>query len=383
MLSATMPLLWRIAVAATTAAVAMQAQHPQNLVRNGDASAGLNEWDSRGAVTIEGTGPQTHFVIRNEGRLTQVIDLSPSATRHFVAVVGRGASDRVNENGSITGLPTLYGLFGDTSGKYFLGYLTNQQMLARPRRAGDWVLMSGAFEVPDGTRRLFLHLNQASRRGDAQNGSAARFDDIGVFLFPTEAQARALIADWPSPAAVYLEPPATLSMPRDPLFVQRGSTSGEALAPPADPSTTTPFVPEWGAVLPAIEGFKVARPCSRRRPDKIMDVWIPDREVIARFDRELAPLVQGALERSPMPRKPTWSSGSYYRQYVGLVIDNRRVVYANAFLPLVTPHTPTGVSDTWQTQIVNACDGGERFFGAEFDVESGRVKYLAFNSPRE
>jgi hypothetical protein len=377
-----MALLWRIAVAATTAAVTMQAQHPQNLVRNGDASAGLNAWDSRGPVTIEGTGPGIHFVVTNEGRLTQVIDLPASATRQFVAVVGRGAGDRVHPDGSITGLPSLSGQFGDVSGTHFFGELFGYQMVARPPRAGVWVVMGNAFQIPDGTRRLFLHLQQAARQADPRTGAAARFDDIGVFLFPTEAQARALIADWPSPAAVYLEPPATLSTPPDPLSVLRGSRSGELLAPPADPAPVTPFVPEWGAVLPAIEGFKVARPCSRRRPDKVMDVWTPDRDVIARFDRELAPLVQGALERSPMPRKPTWSSGSYYRQYVGLVIDNRRIVYANAFLPLVTPRTPTGVSDTWQTQIVNACDGGERFFGAEFDVESGRVKYLAFNSPR-
>jgi hypothetical protein len=131
-----------------------------------------------------------------------------------------------------------------------------------------------------------------------------------------------------------------------------------------------------------MEGFKAARPCSRRAPDRILDVWTPDRDVIARFERELAPLVQGALERSPMPGKPTWSSGSYYRQYVGLVIDDRRIVYANAFVPLPTPGRPSGAPDSWERQLLYACDGGDRFFGAEFDVESGRVRYLAFNSPR-
>lgn len=364
------------------AAVATQAQHPQNLVRNGDASAGLNHWETRGAVTIEGTGPAIHFVISDNGQLTQVIDLPGSATRQFVAVVGRGAGDRVHPDGSITGLPSLQGQFTDTSGTYSFGSLSGPQMVARPPRTGVWVVMSVAIQIPDGTRRLSLHLQQARRQGDFQATAAARVDDVGVFVFPTEAQARALIGDWPSPAAVYLEPPATLSLQPDPLFVLRGSRSDEPLAPPVDPSTATPFVPEWGAILPAIEGFKVARPCSRRRPDKIMDVWTPDRDVIARFDRELAPLVQGALERSPLPRKLTWSSGSYYRQYAGLVIDNRRVVYANAFVPLPSPGRPSGAPDSWELQLLNACDGAERFFGAEFDVESGRVRYLAFNSPR-
>jgi hypothetical protein len=374
--------LLRVAVAAVTAAVATQAQHPQNLIRNGDAAAGLNHWETRGAVTIDGTGPGTHFVIGTDGRLTQVIDLPGSATRQFVAVVGRGAGDRVHPDGSITGLPSLQGQFTDASGTYSFGALTGPQVVARPPRTGVWVVMSVAFQIPDGTRRLSLHLQQARRQGDLASEAAARVDDVGMFVFPTESQARALIADWPSPAPVYLEPPATLSMPPDPLFVLRGSRSGEPLAPPVDPSTVTPFVPEWGAILPAAEGFKAARPCSRRAPDRILDVWTPDRDVIARFDRELAPLVQGALERSPLARKPTWSSGSYYRQYVGLVIDNRRIVYVNAFVPLPTPGRPSGAPDSWEVQLLNACDGAERFFGAEFDVESGRVRYLAFNSPR-
>jgi hypothetical protein len=154
-----------------------------------------------------------------------------------------------------------------------------------------------------------------------------------VFVFPTETQARALIADWPSPAMVYLEPPSVVTPALEPFAVVRGLGPGEPLAPPSDPSTVTPFLPEWGAVLPAIEGLKMARPCSRRRPDRIMDVWTPDR--------------------------------------------------ANAFLPLVTPGRPTGVSETWQTQIVNACDGGERFFSARSSTSSPVACALSRSTARD
>ena len=77
--------------------------------------------------------------------------------------------------------------------------------------------------------------------------------------------------------------------------VSRGSQSAESLAPAADPSTVTPFVREWGVILPAAEGFKIARPCSRRAPARIEDVWLPDRTIVDRIDRVLPPVLKVRL----------------------------------------------------------------------------------------
>jgi len=111
-------------------------------------------------------------------------------------------------------------------------------------------------------------------------------------------------------------------------------------------------------------------------PSLQRDVWRPDSALVARFERELAPLLQGALERGPFSRPPAWSSGNYYRQDVGIVVEGRKIVYANGFVPA----GQGGVPRSWQTQLVDACDGGARYFGAEFDIDSGRVQNLAFNS---
>jgi len=170
--------------------------------------------------------------------------------------------------------------------------------------------------------------------------------------------------------------PVTTTLQRDPMTVSYGFSGTRPLTPAQDLSTVTPFVAAWSAVLPESEGYKVARPCSRRAPERITDVWRPDSALIARFERELAPLLQGALERGPFSRPPAWSSGNYYRQHVGIVVEGRKIVYANGFVP----SGQGGVSGSWQTQLVDACDGGARYFGAEFDVESGRVVSLAFNS---
>jgi len=53
--------------------------------------------------------------------------------------------------------------------------------------------MWGIFRVPDGTGAVRFFLNQALRNSVPHNGSAARFDDVGLYLFPTEKAARSFV----------------------------------------------------------------------------------------------------------------------------------------------------------------------------------------------
>ena len=70
-----------------------------------------------------------------------------------------------------------------------LAYLQGQNMLASPTRENESVTMWGIFRVPEGTGAIRFFLNQALRNGVPHNGSAARFDDVGLYLFATEADA--------------------------------------------------------------------------------------------------------------------------------------------------------------------------------------------------
>ncbi len=53
----------------------------------------------------------------------------------------------------------------------------------------EWTIMYGIFQVPKGTVAAQIFLHQAERRDFPQNGSAARFDDIGFYLFETKNDA--------------------------------------------------------------------------------------------------------------------------------------------------------------------------------------------------
>jgi hypothetical protein len=85
----------------------------------------------------------------------------------------------------------LYGLVIAADRIHFLGYWQGQRMLARPTYPGEWVAMSGVFRVPPGAAAISVGLHQAERKDDRQDGSAARFADVRMVLFPSEDAARA------------------------------------------------------------------------------------------------------------------------------------------------------------------------------------------------
>ena len=89
-------------------------------------------------------------------------------------------------------MPYLYGYMMDSSdlrsGRIY-AYLQGQQMLARPPQQNEWVTMYGIFKVPEKTGAISFFLNQAERKDVPQNGSAARFDNLGLYLFDAEKEA--------------------------------------------------------------------------------------------------------------------------------------------------------------------------------------------------
>ena len=171
---------------------------PKNVLTNGDARQGSAGWKAHASVqgfaTTEIIGGVPCFTVRSPGSFSQVVELPPSAGGLYAAIVGRGHAERVNSSGSITGLPYLYGMVIAVDRTRFLGYWQGQQMLARPTFPGEWIRMSGVFRIPDGAAAISVQLHQAQRKDDPQDGSAARFADVRMVLFPSEDAARGYVA---------------------------------------------------------------------------------------------------------------------------------------------------------------------------------------------
>lgn len=165
-----------------------------NLLLNPDAESDAWIWRSHGESTVEAIDGRKVFVIRSMDNdelsgFYQSVEVRPMDIGKYALFIGRGSSERINPDGAITGLPYLYGYMlskDEPRGGIINAYMQGQQMLANTRIPNAWVTMYGIFQIPEGTVAIQFMLQQASRRGLPPNGSAARFDDLGLYLFETK-----------------------------------------------------------------------------------------------------------------------------------------------------------------------------------------------------
>jgi hypothetical protein len=176
---------------------ASAAQEAQNLLMNPTADQGFQYWSARGRAAIEQLASGSFcFVVRDKGSFTQNIEF-PEADGQYVLLIGRVSSERINEDGAITGLPYLYGILWQRPiGGRVTAYLQGQRMRCSARVENEWVTAWGIFQIPAGSGKLTLFLNQAERKDVPQNGSAARFDDLGVYIFATQEEAQKFVESY-------------------------------------------------------------------------------------------------------------------------------------------------------------------------------------------
>ena len=165
----------------------------KNFVKNHSANDGTSSWKTDGEAVIEPDAKgNPHFSIRYKGSFRQDADIRGYMDRYAV-IIARVNSSRKNSGSDQTGYPYLYGYWVNVSNpNRFNGYLTGQHMLFRPHAANKWGVAYGIFQVPASTGSIRLFLQQADGRS-AQDGSSARFDDVGIYILETEAKAQDLV----------------------------------------------------------------------------------------------------------------------------------------------------------------------------------------------
>jgi len=124
-------------------------------------------------------------------------------------------------------------------------------------------------------------------------------------------------------------------------------------------------------ILPVNAGQSLLRQCSRETPDNVSQFWNPSFEQIKKLEGLLPKYV-----RDGAARKPTVRDGvEYHRQYVGIVVRGKRLIYGNFY--------PASVSDGFDEKStpVIVCDGGASFWGIVFEPESSVFLDLEVNGP--
>lgn len=163
-----------------------------NRIKYPDARQFNGNWHSKGEVSIEKDAEEEdnfNFVIRYSGMIWQ--DVPIGAEGKYALLISWASSERVNPDGDQTGLPYLYGYMLDKSDKNKINtYLRGEQMMLKPVIPNEWGVVYGIFQVPRETGAIRLFLQQADGR-QPHDGSAARFDEPGIFIFETQEQAEA------------------------------------------------------------------------------------------------------------------------------------------------------------------------------------------------
>ncbi len=173
---------------------------PVNLLENPYADEFTDYWLNYDEATIEEYNGNPCFVVRNGGYFFQDVDVYDDDVGKYVVLTGLVSSERINADGSITGLPTLNGYMMDEENTDDFSYRDIHEYLSVSTRynnktlhVNEWIPIWRIYLVKNNTKGIRFFLKQAERRSVPHNGSAARFDDLGVYLFDSELEARAFV----------------------------------------------------------------------------------------------------------------------------------------------------------------------------------------------
>jgi hypothetical protein len=148
--------------------------------------------------------------------------------------------------------------------------------------------------------------------------------------------------------------------------------SSDPGTPDAPSVGTTVFAPDSAVVFADDKALELVEPCSRPAPASVEATWTPTERDIAVLEPALARFLEEQL-RQQRPEDEV-SVEAYLRQYGGLVINGRRIIYINGF-----QQEAAGSIDTWRAYPMVICDGGPIMFGVEYDPETRAFQNFAFN----
>ena len=134
-------------------------------------------------------------------------------------------------------------------------------------------------------------------------------------------------------------------------------------------SSSATDLPDQAAILPTSEGPKIIEQCSRADPTDVSGFWSPAVADVATLERRLPQLLRTSGHKIDLSKS--------HRQYIGIVSRGKKLIYLNAFSDTI--FTAPEYRTSWKRRAIVVCDGGDVFWGVEFDPAANRFAHLEFN----
>ncbi len=128
------------------------------------------------------------------------------------------------------------------------------------------------------------------------------------------------------------------------------------------------------AVLGPDQGEIAAEQCSRPNPPRYESVWQPGPAEVQQLERDL-PALDAQAPADCCGGLRLGDPQAYDRQYFGIVVQGRRLIYVNAFIP-------TMANKDFRSYSIVLCGGGSGAWGALYDPQNRSFSALALNGAR-
>lgn len=144
------------------------------------------------------------------------------------------------------------------------------------------------------------------------------------------------------------------------------------LGAPLLSASTQTKISDWpkghGSVLSGEQAKALSKQCSRPSLTGIQTSWQPTTRQIARLELQLDRYLR---QDYPAVRQQI---GQRYFQYAGLTRKQHRFIYINV-IDEYAQNNPD-----WRHTAMIMCDGGEHFWGVEYDPSTEKFSAIVFNS---
>jgi WD40 repeat protein len=167
-----------------------------NYLNNPNANQHQQFWQTSGDVAVEECAAGNPcFLTRWDGKLVGTALLPSDATGRYMLLIGTAAAERAHEgSGDQTGEAYIHGYGEPLDPKLARGrHYGAPTLQTATREPNTWTTIWGVFPVDEGIRKISFEIRQSDGHS-AKNGSASRFDDLGVYLFDTEREAESFVA---------------------------------------------------------------------------------------------------------------------------------------------------------------------------------------------